>query len=123
MNVMLVCDSYVPNENDTPASVTPYILNGVSAIVNDYFSANVMSNILDTIKAKMELGFQMFPDVIAAQIELKVTDTEKKEKLKQLIQMSGDNKYQFWKDLKDNGISWFVLESTEHGVLIFAEEL
>ena len=125
MNVRLVTEDYIPNEDDTPADVTPYILNGVSVIVNDYFCTNPMSNILDTIKDKIELGFNLFPDVISAQIDAKIADETKREKLKQLIGMPAQegNNYQFWNDLKENGIKYFVLESTEHGILTFCEEI
>ena len=125
MNVRLVTFDYVPNENDTPANVTPYILNGVSVIVDDYFCTNPMSNILDTIKAKMEQAFKMFPDVVIAEFNKKIADVDKQEKFHRLIMQPGhdQNSYQLWNDLKECGIKYFVLESTEHGILTFCEEI
>mgnify|MGYP001564098249 CR=1 FL=1 len=124
LNIKLVAEDYVPDEAHKPADVDKYIINGVSAIVNDYFCMNSMSNILDTIKAKMELGFQTFPYEIGLEIErVFFGEPEKAEKLKQLVQMRGDNNYQLWHDLKENGIKYFVAESTVHGVLCFCEEI
>jgi hypothetical protein len=121
MNVMLVADTYVPNENHTRANITPYILSGVAVIVDDYFKQNGMSNILDTVKAKMVLGIQTFTDVVSKEID-RVFTGERADKLKQLI-MNPENNYQFWNDLKEAGIKYFVFESTNYNCLTFCEDI
>lgn len=119
MNVKLVADTYVPDESHHIADVQDYIVNGVYAIVDDYFSANPMSNILDKVKSKLEEGFAMFPTEIGQEID-RIFDAERAEKLKQLIQSPSNN---LWMDLKENGIGYFVFEFPELSILTFTEPL
>ena len=121
MNVKLVAETYIPDESHTQADVTPYILAGVAVIVDDYFSLNVMSNIIDEVKAKMLVGIKAFPDVVAKEID-RCFKGEQAEKLKSIVQ-NPENNYQFWKDLKENGIKYFVFSSYEYDCLTFTEEV
>ena len=121
MNVKLVAETYVPEESHTQADITPYILAGVAVIVDDYFSSNGMGNIIDTVKEKMLTGIKLFPDVVSKEID-RCFDGEQAEKMKQLT-MNPENNYQFWKDLKENGIKYFVFSSYEYDCLTFVEEI
>lgn len=123
MNVKLVLDEYVPGEAHKPADVEKYIIQGVSVIVNDYFSRNPMSNIIDEVKAKMELAFDAFPGEIAQEIDRVVPDETKREKLKELITMPNPEVHNRWMKLKENGVGYFVFESVDHGILCFCEEV
>lgn len=122
LNVKLVYDSYIPSEDHKINDVKKYIINGISTLVEDMFSSNTMSEIIEIIKAKMEIGFDSFSYEIGLEID-KLFQKEKAEKLKQLIQSKGDNNVQLWKDLSDNGIKYFVVESPEHNCLCFCEEI
>lgn len=121
MNVMLVAETYVPDENHTQANITPYILAGVAVIVDDFFSTNGMSNILDTVKEKMFAGIKLFPDVVAKEID-RCFKGEQAEKLKAIVQ-SPENSFKFWQDMKENGIKYFVFNSSEYDCLTFVEEI
>jgi len=125
LNVKLVTDEYVPDQSHSPADVDKYIINGVSTIVENYFSANSMANIIDRVKEKMVLGFQTFPAEISAEIARVFPGDyykEKREKLQQLIMMP-EARQQLWRELKENGIGYFVFESPEHGILCFCESV
>ena len=124
MNVKLVLDEYTPSETHKPVDVEKYIIQGVSLIIDDFFSSNPMSNIVDEVKAKMEIAFEMFPYEISQEIDRVVTDEEKREKLKGLITMpSPDQHLDLWMQLKENGVGYFVFESAELGILCFCEEV
>lgn len=123
MNVKLVLDEYVPDEAHHPADVQKYIIQGVSVIVNDFFASNPMSNIIDEVKSKMELGFDAFPSEIAQEIDRVVTDETKREKLKELMTMPNPEMHDRWMQLKENGVGYFVFESAELGILCFCEEV
>lgn len=122
LNVMLVTEEYQPAENHTPPDVDKYIVKGVSAIMDDFFSTHGISDILDEVKAKMVMGFKYFPAEIAKEVDRVFTDKTKAEKIKQLIQ-NPDNNFQLWKELKENGVGYFVFESPEHDSLCFCETI
>lgn len=123
MNVKLVLDEYVPSEMHKPVDVEKYIIQGISVIVNDFFASNPMSNIIDEVKAKMEIGFEAFPSEISQEIDRVVLDETKREKLKEVITMPNPETHDRWMQLKENGIGYFVFESAELGILCFCEEV
>jgi hypothetical protein len=122
LNVKLVSEDYQPHADHKPIDVDKYIINGVSAIVDDFFATHGMSDIIDEVKSKMVMGFKYFPAEIAKEVDRVFTDKAKAEKVKQLIQ-NPDNNFQLWQELKENGVGYFVFESPEHDSLCFCETI
>jgi hypothetical protein len=122
LNVMLVTDEYQPDLDHKPVDVDKYIVKGVSVIVDDFFSTHGIGDVIDEVKDKMVIGFKAFPAEIAKEVDRVFTDKTKAEKIKQLIQ-NPDNNFQLWKELKENGVGYFVFESPEHGSLCFCETI
>ena len=121
-NVKLVSDEYVPNESHKHVDVQKYIIAALGVMTANDVKKLTMSEILDRAKELLKEGLTTYQDIIKDQIDVIISDKIKREKLKELIS-SGDNNYQFWQDLKDNGIGYFVFESAPDGVLTWCEEV
>ncbi len=121
MNVLLVADFYQFDENHSPENIDEYVLNGVNALVNDFFSSNSINNIIERTKEYLMLGITTYPDVVTAEIDRVFVDyPDKAESLKQLITNPTET---FWKDLKEAGIGYFVFENVENDTLCFVEDI
>jgi hypothetical protein len=120
ITVRLVSDNYIPDESHKPADVEPYIIKGVSVLLDDFFSINGMGAIIETTQAKLQIGLTAFAEVVGEEIDKVITDETRRENLKKAIQNPEGN---FWQVLKDNGVKYLVFESVEHGVLTWCEEL
>ena len=121
MNVLLVADFYQFDENHTPDDINEYVLNGVNALLDDFFCTNSMNNIIERTKEYLMLGITTYPDVVKAEIDRVFADyPEKAEALKQLITTPTET---FWTDLKEAGIGYFVFTNAENNVLCFCEDI
>ena len=120
-NVKLVTDSYVPNPDDTPEIVTPYVINALSTFVGNDITTKTMSDLIDKAKARMETAFRLFPDVIRWEVNRVVGDQEKAEKIVQIMTMNSEPQ-KLWSDLREYGFQ-FVAEYPELGILCFSEPI
>lgn len=124
--VKLVAETYEPDEIHTPADIAPFIIAALGVLQQDDILHDSMSVIIDKAKEALKEGMELFPDLVIAQAEQVILDTEKLEKFKELISMpSGDEhqQYQFWEKIKECGVKWFVFEESPSGILCFCEEI
>ena len=122
-NVKLVSEDYIPSETHKPADVNKYIIAAIGALQFDDIKKLTMQEIIDRTKALLKEGISSFPSEVNEQIDASVSDADKREKLKELIRMPDADNFQYWNNLKENGISYFVFESVPDGVLCFCEEI
>jgi hypothetical protein len=125
-NVKLVVEDYEPFEEHKPIDVEKYLITGLGVLKQDDILHDSMGDILNKAKTYLKIGIEMFPELVAEQVDSVLTDPEKREKLKELIRMPPTDEYgqhSYWEKMKECGVKWFVFESAPHDILCFAEEI